>query len=77
MTPHSESARQWVHVGSGSFALLLRVLTWWQAAAIAAFALLFNLLVLPRIGGRRCTGPSTRRAGSRSASCSIRCRCCC
>jgi uncharacterized protein (TIGR00297 family) len=33
-----------------SFALLLRVLTWWQAAALAAAAFLFNLLVLPRIG---------------------------
>ncbi len=33
-----------------SFALLLRVLTWWQAAACAAVAFLFNLLVLPRIG---------------------------
>src|SRR5439155_1015126 len=32
---HSERARQWVHIGSGSFALLLRVLTWWQAAALA------------------------------------------
>jgi uncharacterized protein (TIGR00297 family) len=57
VTPHSERARQWVHVGSGAFALLLRVLTWWQAAAVAAFALLFNLLVLPRIGGRRLYRP--------------------
>jgi hypothetical protein len=39
---HSERARQWVHIGSGLFALLLRILTWWQAAALAAFALLFN-----------------------------------
>jgi len=36
----------------GSFALLLRVLTWWQAALCAIGALLFNLVVLPRVGGR-------------------------
>lgn len=57
MTTHSESARQWVHIGSGSFALLLRVLTWQQAAAMAGGALVFNLLVLPRIGGRRLYRP--------------------
>jgi uncharacterized protein (TIGR00297 family) len=53
VTTHSEEARQWVHIGSGAFALLLRVLVWWQAAALAATALVFNLLVLPRIGGHR------------------------
>ncbi len=63
MTPHAERARQWVHVGSGVFALLLRVLTWWQAAAVAAFALLFNLLVLPRIGGRRLYRPIDEARG--------------
>jgi uncharacterized protein (TIGR00297 family) len=57
VTTHSENARQWVHVGSGSFAVLLRVLTWQQAAAMAGAALLFNLLVLPRIGGRRLYRP--------------------
>jgi uncharacterized protein (TIGR00297 family) len=35
-----------------AFALLLRSLTWWQAAALAATALLFNLFALPRLGGR-------------------------
>jgi uncharacterized protein (TIGR00297 family) len=35
------------------FALLLRWLTWPQAAALAAAALAFNAIVLPRIGGRR------------------------
>lgn len=53
MRSHSESARQWVHIASGSFALLLRYLEWWQAAALAACAIVFNALVLPRIGGRR------------------------
>src|SRR5207247_7209186 len=50
---HAEDARQWVHVGSGLFALLLRVLTPWQAAGLAGFALAFNVIALPRIGGRR------------------------
>ena len=52
MTTHSENARQWVHVGSGLFALLLRWLTGWQAAGLAAGALAFNLVLLPRLGGR-------------------------
>ena len=47
MTPlFSESARQFVHIAMGGFALLLRVLTWPQAAALAAAALAFNLFVL-------------------------------
>jgi uncharacterized protein (TIGR00297 family) len=45
-------------MGSAAFALLLRVLTWWQAAACAAFALAFNAVALPRIGGRRLYRPS-------------------
>lgn len=50
---YSESARQWVHIGSASFALLLRVLTWREAAACALAALAFNTIVLPHVGGRR------------------------
>ena len=52
-----------MHVGSGLFALLLRVLTWWQAAALATTALLFNLLVLPRVGGRRLYRPLDEARG--------------
>jgi uncharacterized protein (TIGR00297 family) len=63
MTAHSEQARQWVHIGSGAFAFLLRGLTWWQGAALAAFALAFNLLVLPRIGGRHLYRPTDRARG--------------
>jgi uncharacterized protein (TIGR00297 family) len=59
----AESARQWVHIGSGLFALLLRFLTWWQAAALAAAALAFNVLVLPRIGGRRLYRPIDEARG--------------
>jgi uncharacterized protein (TIGR00297 family) len=51
--PHSERARQWVHIGSGLFALLLRFLNWWQSALLALAALVFNLVILPRVGGRR------------------------
>ncbi|HXK11145.1 MAG TPA: DUF92 domain-containing protein [Vicinamibacteria bacterium] len=47
-----ELARRVVHVGCVAFALLLRVLTWWQAALLALVAFLFNWQVLPRIGGR-------------------------
>src|SRR5262249_11353214 len=61
----AESARQWVHIGSGLFALALRALTWWQAAALAGFALLFNALALPRIGGRRLYRPVGRPRGVR------------
>lgn len=63
MTAHSESARQWVHIGSAGFALLLRVLSWWQAAVMAAGALVFNLLVLPRVGGRRLYRPTDEARG--------------
>jgi uncharacterized protein (TIGR00297 family) len=59
----SESARQWLHIGSGLFALLLRVLTWWQAALLAVVALVFNLTVLPRIGGRRLYRPVDEARG--------------
>ncbi len=48
----SETPRQLLHMTMGSFALLLRVLPWWQAALCAVAALLFNLVALPRLGGR-------------------------
>src|SRR5690349_4812970 len=60
---HSERARQWVHIGSGSFALLLRVLTWWEAAALAVVALAFNVVALPRVGGRRLYRPADEARG--------------
>jgi len=63
VTSHSERARQWVHVGSAVFALLLRVLTWWHAAALAATALAFNVFVLPRIGGTRLYRPVDEARG--------------
>jgi uncharacterized protein (TIGR00297 family) len=48
--PASEWNRKAVHAGMGLFALALRWLTWKQAASCALAALLFNLLVMPRIG---------------------------
>jgi hypothetical protein len=42
----------------GAFAFLLRALTWWQAALLAGFALLFNLLALPRLGGQALYRPA-------------------
>jgi uncharacterized protein (TIGR00297 family) len=44
-----ETRRQVVHVAMGLFAPALRWLTWWQAAACAGAALLFNLILLPRL----------------------------
>lgn len=52
MTSSSEDRRQMVHIAMGAWALLLRWISWPQAIALASAALLFNWLVLPRIGGR-------------------------
>ena len=52
MSGYSEIARQLTHIFAGSFALLLRWTTWWQAAMLALAALLFNLFLLPRLGRR-------------------------
>lgn len=47
-----ELARRVVHVACGAFALLLRVLSWPQAALLAIAAFVFNWQVLPRLFGR-------------------------
>jgi uncharacterized protein (TIGR00297 family) len=52
MSGFSESRRQSVHILAGTLALLLRWLTWPQAALLAAIAVLFNALALPRLAGR-------------------------
>lgn len=59
----SETARQTLHVLMGAFALLLRYLTWPQAAACALAALLFNAIVLPRVGGRALYRPGDHARG--------------
>jgi uncharacterized protein (TIGR00297 family) len=45
---HSEDARKLLHIAMGGFALLLRVLQWWQAVILAASAVVFNLWLLRR-----------------------------
>jgi uncharacterized protein (TIGR00297 family) len=47
----------------GGFAFLLRLLTWWQAAALAALALVANATLLPRIGGGRLYRPAENVRG--------------
>lgn len=48
----SEYKRKAVHIGCSGFALLLRWLNFWQAALLALGALVFNWLILPKIGGK-------------------------
>jgi uncharacterized protein (TIGR00297 family) len=63
VTDFSETRRQLLHMAMASFALLLRVFAWWQAALCAIAAFLFNLLVLPRIGGASLYRPSDSARG--------------
>lgn len=58
-----EASRKLVHIAVGSFALLLRDLTWPQAALLALVAFLFNWQVLPRLGGRRMWRDTEHGAG--------------
>ena len=48
----TELLRKLVHVGSGFIAIALAWLTWQQALGLAVAALVFNALILPRIGGK-------------------------
>lgn len=59
----SETKRQAVHITMVGWALLLRFISWPQAAALAAVALLFNALVLPHVGGRAIFRPDDVRRG--------------
>ena len=47
-----ETRRQLVHIGVGAIALLLRWITWPEAAFLAVAAITFNALVLPRLAPR-------------------------
>ncbi len=60
---YSETRRQIVHIAMSAFALLLRWLTWWQAALFALAALAFNALVLPRAGGALLSRPADATRG--------------
>jgi uncharacterized protein (TIGR00297 family) len=61
----SETLRQIVHITMGGWALLLRWITWQQAALVALAALAFNAFVLPRFGGRRLYRESDRGGAAR------------
>ena len=63
MIASAEDRRQAVHISMGAWALLLRWITWPQAAALATVALLFVWLVLPRIGGRALYRPGDHARG--------------
>ena len=60
---YSETRRKTLHIGMVGFAMLLRVLTWPQAALCAVMAFLFNVLVLPRLGGATLNRPADRARG--------------
>ena len=51
LTP-AEARRKLVHTAVGSLALLLRFMSWREAALMAVVAFFFNWLALPRLGGR-------------------------
>jgi uncharacterized protein (TIGR00297 family) len=55
--PFSETTRQWVHIGFGAAALLLPFLNWYQAVAVAAAAVVFNLRLLRKVAGDRLHRP--------------------
>jgi uncharacterized protein (TIGR00297 family) len=59
MTP-AEWKRKAVHAGFGLFALTLRWLDWRAAAACALAALLFNAIVMPRVGRGLYRDPGVR-----------------
>jgi uncharacterized protein (TIGR00297 family) len=59
----AEALRKLIHVAMSGFAFLLRDLSWPQAAAMAAAAVLFNWQVLPRLGGRRLWRPGEHQRG--------------
>lgn len=59
----SEDARQFVHIAMAAFALLLRYIPWWAAAALAMTALAFNLFALGRVTGNRLYRPSDLARG--------------
>jgi uncharacterized protein (TIGR00297 family) len=59
----SEYKRKIVHIGSSVFGLLLRWFNFWQAALCAIAAVLFNWLILPRIGGKKLYRPDDEARG--------------
>jgi uncharacterized protein (TIGR00297 family) len=62
--PPSEVLRKGVHIGAGFLALAIRPLGPVLAACLAAGALAFNLLLLPRLGGRKLWRDHEHASGS-------------
>jgi uncharacterized protein (TIGR00297 family) len=58
----SDDARKVVHIAMGGFALLLRVLHWWQAVILAGSAVGFNMWLLRRVTRGRLHRPSEANA---------------
>ena len=56
-SPHSETARQWVHIGFGTGALLLPFIYWYQAVILVATAVVFNIRLLRKVAGDRLHRP--------------------
>lgn len=54
---YSETLRQWVHIALGAVALLLPFLHWYQAAVLAAAAVIVNIRLLRTIAGDRLHRP--------------------
>ncbi|MGH9374463.1 MAG: DUF92 domain-containing protein [Vicinamibacterales bacterium] len=53
----NDDARQWVHIGFGAAAMLLRYLPWWQAVVLAAAAVMFNIRLLHHVARGRLHRP--------------------
>jgi dolichol kinase len=64
VTGFSEDRRQILHIAVGFLALLLRWLSWGQALAMAALAVVFNLTLLPRLAGPSIYRSSDRHRGA-------------
>ena len=67
----TEARRKLVHIAVGGFALLLRFMTWRQAALMAVAAVFFNWQALPRLGGRNPEGRHRRRSRYRRTAASL------
>ncbi len=63
MCSKGELARKLVHIGCGFLALALPRLGWKGGALLAFSAFAFNLLVLPRIGGRNLERDADQKRG--------------
>ena len=54
---HSETVRQWLHIGFGAAAMLLRYLSWYEAVILAAAAVVVNIRLLRMLTAGRVHRP--------------------